>query len=122
MINNIRRLNRKGKSIKICLSLHKNNFNKVFKIIKNLIENERINIRKVGIQRIIPRGRALNSLEYSLSEQQVNSIFEQLHRIKNNYNLDIDIKDPFPLCIVDKKYRYLQTFLPKMVLNRFHKF
>jgi len=108
LINNIRRLNRKGKGIKICLPLHRGNFNKVLKIVKNLIENEKINIRKLGIQRIIPRGRALNSLEYSLTKEQVNFIFEQLHRVRNDYNLDIDIKDPFPLCIVDKKYQYLQ--------------
>lgn len=109
MINNIKRLNKKGKSVKICLSVHQYNFDKILKTVKNLIENERINIHKLGIQRIIPRGRALNSLEYSLTEEQVSSIFEQLHKIKNNYNLDINIKDPFPLCIVDKKYQYLQT-------------
>jgi radical SAM protein with 4Fe4S-binding SPASM domain len=109
LINNIKRLNRNGKGIKICLSLHTGNFNKVLKIVKNLIENEKINVRKLGIQRIIPRGRALNSLEYCLTKEQVNFIFEQLHKIRNDYNLNIDIKDPFPLCIVDKKYQYLQT-------------
>ncbi|PIV45089.1 MAG: hypothetical protein COS25_01740 [Candidatus Nealsonbacteria bacterium CG02_land_8_20_14_3_00_37_10] len=109
LINNVKRLNKSGKSVKICLSLHGGNFDKVLKTVKNLIENEKINIRKLGIQRIIPRGRALNSLEYSLTKDQVNSIFKQLHRIRNNYNLKIDIKDPFPLCIVDKNYRYLQA-------------
>lgn len=109
LINNIKQLNKKGKSVKICLSVHKYNFDKIFKIVKNLIENEKLNIRKLGIQRIIPRGRVENSLEFSLNKEQLNLIFQQLHKIKKKYNLEIDIKDPFPLCLVDKKYQYLQT-------------
>lgn len=108
LINNIKRLNKNGKSVKICLSLHKGNFNKVLKVVKNLIENEKIKIRKLGIQRIIPHGRALNSLEYSLNREHLNVIFQQLHEIKRRYALNIDIKDPFPLCLIDKKYQYLQ--------------
>jgi len=109
LINNIKHLNKKGRDVKICLSLHKSNLNKILKIVENLIENKRINIRKLGIQRVIPRGRVSNSLKYSLSKEHLSTVFEQLHKIKNTYNLKIDIKDPFPLCIIDKKYQYLQT-------------
>jgi radical SAM protein with 4Fe4S-binding SPASM domain len=109
LINNIKQLNKKGKNVKICLSAHKYNSDKIFKIVKNLIENEKINIRKLGIQRIIPQGRAKNSLEFSLTKEYLNTVFQQLHKIKKKHGIEIDIKDPFPLCLVDKKYQYLQT-------------
>lgn len=109
LINNIKLLNERGKDVEIWLTLHKGNFNKIFLIVKNLIENEKIKIRELGIQRIIPCGRAASTLKYSFDKGQIPLIFEQLHKIKKIYEMKIDFIDPFPLCIIPKKYHYLQT-------------
>jgi radical SAM protein with 4Fe4S-binding SPASM domain len=108
LIKNIKLLNEKGRDVTIAISLHKQNYNKVFDIIKNLIENEKIRIKELVVQRVIPCGRAANTLRFSVTKEQVPIIFEQLHNIKEKYSLKIDFEDPFPLCIIPEEYRYLQ--------------
>ncbi|MDI6603422.1 MAG: radical SAM protein [Patescibacteria group bacterium] len=109
LIKNIKFLNENGKKVTIAISLHKQNYNKIFEIIKNLIENEKIKIRELVVQRVIPCGRAANTLKFSVAKEQIPIIFEQLHKIKEKYDLKIDFEDIFPLCIIPEKYRYLQT-------------
>lgn len=109
LIRNIKLLNKNGKEVIITISLHKQNYDKIFEIVKNLIENEKVKIRELVIQRVIPCGRAANTLKFSITKEQVLIIFEQLHKIRRDYNIKIDFEDPFPLCIVPKEYRYLQN-------------
>lgn len=109
LIQNIKALNERGKKLTIAISLHKQNYNNVFKIIKNLIENEKMKIKELVIQRVVPCGRAANTLRFSVIKEQIPLIFKQLHKIREFYNLDVDFEDPFPLCIVPERYRYLQN-------------
>jgi radical SAM protein with 4Fe4S-binding SPASM domain len=110
LLNNIKFLNARGRKVTIALSLHKQNFDRVFEIVRNLVENEGIKIKELVIQRIIPCGRAANTLEFSIArKEEVDEIFKQLHQLRKKYGLRIDFEDPFPLCIVDESYRYLQT-------------
>ena len=108
LIKNLKLLNRKNKKLTITLSLHKQNYDKVFTIVRNLIENEKVKIKELILQRIIPCGRAANTLRFSVTKDQVPTIFEQLDKIKNIYNLKIDFEDPFPLCVIPEQCRYLQ--------------
>ena len=109
LIKNIKLLNEKGKEVTIAVSIHKQNHDRIFDIVKNLIENEEIKIKELVVQRVIPCGRAANTSEFSITKEQIPAIFEQLYKINKNYNLKVDFEDPFPLCIVPKKYRFLQN-------------
>jgi len=109
LIKNIRMLNEKSKKVTIAVSIHRQNYDRIFAIVKNLIENEKIKINELVVQRVIPEGRASNTLNFSITKDEVPVIFEQLHEIKEAYNLKIDFEDPFPLCIVPEEYRNLQT-------------
>ncbi len=109
LIENIKFLNEKGKEVTIVISLHKQNYNKIFDMIRNLIDKEKIKIKELVVQRIIPRGKATNTLRFSVTKEQVPVIFDQLHKIREVYDLKIDFEDPFPLCIVPEEYRYLQN-------------
>lgn len=108
LIANIKLLNSKGKPVTIVVSLHKKNYGKIFEIVKNLVENEGIKTKELVIQRVIPRGRAEHYPELCLTKKHVRVVFEQIHQIQKKYNLKIDFEDPFPLCIVPKKQRFLQ--------------
>lgn len=105
LIENIKKINKNGKSVVIVLSVHKKNYNSIYSIVKNLYEN--IKIKELCIQRIIPQGRNKLNLEYSLNKEDVPEVFEQLDRIKKEFELKILFEDPFPLCIVPKEYQYL---------------
>lgn len=108
LIRNIKSLNKRGRKVTIAISLHKQSYNNVFKIVKNLVENEKIKIKELVIQRVIPCGRAANTLKFSVTKSQTPAIFKQIDRIKI-YNLKIDFEDMFPLCLVPEKLRYLQN-------------
>ena len=108
LIRNLKLLNKTGKEVTIAISLHKQNYNTIYEIVKNLVENEKVKIKKLVIQRIIPCGRAANTTRFSVTKEQVPIFFKQIHQIKQDYNLNIDFEDPFPLCIIPEKYRYLQ--------------
>jgi len=109
LTNNIRKINSLGAKVKIWVSVSKTNYKGVFALVENLIKKEKLQISGLGVQRIIPQGRACNSLENSLSESQVGVVFKQLDQIYKKLNIPVVFEDPFPLCVVDEKYHYLQT-------------
>ncbi len=109
LVKNIKTLNKRGKEITLAFSLYRQNYNNIFRTVENLIEKEKIKIKELVIQRIIPYGRAANTPKSSITKKQVPVIFEQIQKIKNKYNLKIDFEDPFPLCTIPKRYRHLQN-------------
>jgi radical SAM protein with 4Fe4S-binding SPASM domain len=60
------------------------------------------------IQRVIPKGRASNTLKYALRKEHITAMFQDIEKIEQTYRLKIVFEDAFPLCIIDEKYhRYL---------------
>ncbi|MFH0837117.1 MAG: radical SAM protein [Candidatus Aenigmatarchaeota archaeon] len=108
LIKNIKKLNKKGRKIGVAVSIHKNNYKNIKNMVINLIDNEKIQMNELVIQRVIPRGRAKDTKSFSITKDQANEIFKQLDEINKKYNLEIDFEDAFPLCIIDKKFHYLQ--------------
>ena len=107
LIKNTKLINGEGKGITVALTLHRNNTN-ILGMAENLIEKEKIQIKTLYIQRVIPRGRAEGVSEWSIKREQVSSIFEQLHKVQQKYKIGIYIEDPFPLCLVPEELRHIQ--------------
>jgi len=107
LIKNMKFLNEHGKKITIVLSIHKNNYSNIYHIIENLVEKEKIDINEICFQRIIPIGRAANK-DYSLEKNNTNKIFMQIALLDKKYHIPIEFEDPFPLCIIPKRYQYMQ--------------
>lgn len=68
LIKNLKLLNKNGKDVTIAISIHRQNYDKIFEIAKNLIENEKIKIKELVVQRIIPCGRAANTARFSVTK------------------------------------------------------
>ena len=107
LIKNMILLNSHGKKISIALSIHKNNYNNIYNIVENLIDKEKIDISEICIQRIIPIGRAANK-DYFLEKRHIKEIFKQIVLVNKKYHIPIEFEDPFPLCVIPKKYRDVQ--------------
>ena len=58
-----------------------------------------------AVQRIAPIGRACGTTKYFIEQDDVNPILKILKRMKEVYGFYLEIVDPFPLCIVNPKYR-----------------
>jgi radical SAM protein with 4Fe4S-binding SPASM domain len=109
LIDNINRLNKAGKKVTVFLAVHPKNYRRIFQTVKTLVKNENIDIASVAIERIIPRGRAVNTLKYSLKIKHLPEIFRQIKKIKEKLNLNVWFEDPFPLCQIPEKFRYLSA-------------
>lgn len=106
LVKNIKDINRQGKKVGIIFNATPMTYNKLFSSINKLRDGE-VDIKYVMIQRVIPRGRAKGTLKYTLSIPQVRRLFEEIGRISEEFKLPILFEDPFPLCIIDKKYHKL---------------
>lgn len=112
LISNIKKLANDGYKIGIVLNATPKTYNKLFATVKNLIEVKNIprnNIRYVMIQRVIPKGRASNTLKYGLKKEHILTMFADIEKIEQVYGLKIVFEDAFPLCIVveEKYHKYL---------------
>jgi radical SAM protein with 4Fe4S-binding SPASM domain len=111
LISNIIKLVSEGFKIGIVLNATPQTHNRLFQMMENLIEKENIpttSIRYVILQRVIPKGRALNTLKYGLKKEHIQPLFTDIEKIEQTYGLKIVFEDAFPLCLIERKYhKYL---------------
>ncbi|MFH1752467.1 MAG: radical SAM protein [archaeon] len=117
LVRNIKILNSKGKLVEVAVSVYTRNFDKIFDLTKNLIENEKLKISELIVQRIVPCECAIN-YKFSLTKKQIPIIFKQLFEVKEKYGLVIDFEDPFPLCVIPKEFRCLQRTICRWGLDK----
>lgn len=77
----------------------------IYNAIKQVIIVEGVNIDHVVLQRIIPIGRALNNMNWSLEQLYISDIFTQMEKIEKEFLIEVYLEDSFPLCVVPEQYR-----------------
>ena len=75
-----------------------------FTMISSLVRKSGVKISYIIIQRIVQFGKAAGSTKYNLNKEQANAALEQINRISEDFGIKITVEDPFPLCVIDKKY------------------
>lgn len=90
----------------IVYNITPNTYRDIYYAIRQIIIVEGINIDHVVLQRIIPIGRALNNMDWSLKQLYISEIFTQIEQIEKEFSIDIYLEDSFPLCIVPERYRH----------------
>lgn len=103
LTKNLKLFSDMGKKIGIVINLTPFTYNKILKIINNIIK-QGIKIDYVLFQRIIPFGRATKAIEYELSLNQLDIALKDISRIED-LGIRVNFEDPFPMCAVDKKYQ-----------------
>ena len=104
---NLKSFSDMGKKIGLTLNLTPFTYNKIFDIV-NAIVSKGINVGYLVLQRIIPFGRAENSHLYELTIQQLAIALDSVERVEKEFDISITFEDPFPLCVIEKKYyRYM---------------
>lgn len=99
--------------IEVAYNITPYTYESVFSSLEVLVKRG-INVNRYVLQRIAPimdaDGNILKSNEeYIPNKRQVNVALSQIMAIKKKYNIPVELVDPFPLCIVDGKYRQLVT-------------
>lgn len=78
----------------------------IYNAIRQIIIVEGVNIDHVVLQRIVPIGRALNNMDWSLKQLYISEIFTQMEQIEKEFLIDVYLEDSFPLCVVPEQYRH----------------
>lgn len=104
LVNNLKKLTMLNAKIGIAINIIPNNADSIYNMIKNLVEIEKIHINYIIIQRIVPFGRAYASNEYNLTKDSANIALDCIDKIHKNFGIKITVEDPFPLCVIEKKY------------------
>lgn len=90
----------------IVYNITPNTYRNVYNAIRQIITVEGVNIDHVVLQRIVPVGRALNNMKWSLKQLYINEIFTQMEQIEKEFLIDVYLEASFPLCAVPKQYRH----------------
>ena len=94
--------------IDIDINIIPQNVTQIYGVLEHLFREEKLIIKSVLIQRIIPFGRAEGKNDYKLTREQLNSAFEQIDLAKKEFGFEIVAEDTFPYCALEEKYhKYL---------------
>lgn len=105
LIGNLKKLCQFNVKIGIAINVIPQTSSLIYNMLRTLVEYERLNISYVILQRIIPFGRADKSSSYILSKTDIENALADVYRVHEELKLDITVEDPFPLCIIDERYR-----------------
>ncbi|MCL2721314.1 MAG: radical SAM protein [Treponema sp.] len=102
-----------GVKIEVAFNITSKTFNQIFSSIEELT-HKGIKVTRYVLQCIAPIMDKdgliiLSNDEYTPKKSQINIAMSQIKKIKEKYNIPIELVDPFPLCIVDKAYHDLVT-------------
>ena len=108
LVENLKTFQRLGKEVGIALNITPSTADNLYNIVKDLLEVHELNVNYIVLQRIVPFGRAQGASEFSLTKEEVTKAMGCVEKIDKDFNVDIMVEDPFPLCILDEKYwRYI---------------
>lgn len=105
----LRYFSEKGKKVGIAINVTPQSCSSLFNIVDVLVNEKGIDLDYVILQRIIPLGRATETSDYAITrDQAVESLYE-IKKIEEQFNLQIIIEDPFPMCILPEElHKYIK--------------
>lgn len=88
-------------------------FDKITSSVDALLQKG-IHIHRLVLQRIAPvtdkEGNVIKSnIDYIPNAKQVNTALSQMDTMITHYGIPVELVDPFPLCIVEDRYKHLIT-------------
>ena len=105
LIGKLKILSALNAKIGIAINVIPQTSSSIFNMLRVLVDREGLNVSYVILQRIIPFGRAKNSSEFLLSRANIETALEDVLRAHDILGMDITVEDPFPLCVIDERYR-----------------
>lgn len=105
LVDQLKALSDLGAKIGIAINIIPDNAENVFEMIHSLCVNEGVVVNYIIIQRIIPFGRASNTTKYNLTKKLANTALSAIARIDEELHIKITVEDPFPLCVIEPKYK-----------------
>ena len=112
LMDNLKYYNDGGVNVNIAVNITPMTYNKIFEIIESVI-NRGIIVNSLLTQRILPNGRAFGTTEWNASAEQVNIAFSQAVLAQNRFGIGISVEDPYPFCVIDKKYHQFMHGCPE---------
>ncbi len=103
----LREAKESSRNVGLTLNITPQTADNLFDIVDAAVNRENVQADYAVIQRIIPFGAAKNKSDFALSPEHARAAVENLDRIHKEFNIDLSICDPLPLCVLPdhlKKY------------------
>jgi radical SAM protein with 4Fe4S-binding SPASM domain len=103
LMNYLNEYSHLGVIVNIVVNIIPQTYDKIYEIVKSVVSRGVI-VTTLLTQRILPFGRAENSVEYNVNAEQVNIAFSQIEKVVSEFGIEISVEDPYPLCYIEEKY------------------
>ncbi|MCX6625709.1 MAG: SPASM domain-containing protein [Acidobacteria bacterium] len=108
LVSNLKSVVLQGKSIGVCTNAMPRNLREVYDTVRVLINDHRIPVRSLMVQRIIPSGASSGRFKFGLNLDDVDVLMRQIDRVARDFDVPILFEDPVPWCTVDTAFhKYL---------------
>lgn len=106
LIKNVLAFQNERVAIEVAYNITPYSFNLLYKSIVSLI-NTGIRPERVALQRIAPSSKYRLNEQFGVNENQVEVALNDMERVIYELKIPTVLVDPFPLCFVKEKHRYL---------------
>jgi len=104
LVDKLSQLSANGVVVGLAINITPKTYDHIFDIVNNFNGRLSNRLSYIVVQRIIPAGKAKEGSDHHLTKHHANIALEHVHNISENLRISISIEDPFPLCVIDKKY------------------
>lgn len=112
VMSKLRRYIACGVNVNIAINIIPSNFDKIYEMVESVIKND-VKFTTLLLQRILPLGRAKDSVSYDLDAEKIKTVFEQITRAEKDFDIGISFEDPFPWCYVPPEYHKYMKGCPE---------
>lgn len=103
-LTQLSKLKKLGCSTGITINITPSNAAELYGIVGDIANEYEDILDYINIQRIVPHGRANPKDDFYLKRDNLNAVFQQIERISDDYHIEIQCEDGFPLCLIPEKY------------------
>ena len=104
VLNNLNEIHKLGAITGITVNIIPSNVHDIYNIADVVINTYGVNISYINVQRIVATGAASCKDVFSLNKNHALDALKAIEAIRNDFDIDITVEDPFPLCKTPSKY------------------
>ena len=114
LIRNLKTFSEFGVPIDVAINIIPETYDKIYEMVSNIIHSG-VSFRSLLTQRIMPYGRACNTVRWMTTADQVNIAFKQAVSCIKEFGISIRVEDPYPFCEIEPEFHQYMHGCPEGV-------
>lgn len=106
LLSNLKQNQKENVTIEVAYNIAPYSYNCIYDSMVSLIRQDIFPSRLI-LQRIAPTSKDKLNEEYAVNKEQVTMALDDTLRVINELHIPVELVDPFPLCFVNERHRFL---------------